>query len=125
VEKLIGLPKLIESNRKLAIPGWLVTMFFVVVGWVLFRAHDLPAAKRYLLAMFGLTEAGFCDYDAVFHLMELRVLLPVGVLASVPWLRHIPRRGLVPYWVAQVLLFLGAVSCLVMNVHNPFIYFNF
>ena len=125
VEKLTGIPKMIESNRRLAIPSWFVTMFFVVVGWVLFRAPDLSAATRYLLAMFGSTDAGFCDYDAIFHFMELRVLLPIGVLASVPWARRMPKCCLLPWWILQVLLFLGAVSCLVMNVHNPFIYFNF
>ena len=125
VEKLTGLPKRIESNRAWAGPGWLLTMFCVVVGWVLFRAPDLSAAKHYLSAMFGMTQAGFCDYSAIFHFMELRVLLPIGVLASLPWTRHMPRWSLVPWWTLQGVLFLGAVSCLVMNVHNPFIYFNF
>lgn len=125
IEKLTGLPKLVESNRKWAVAGWFATMFFVIMGWVLFRAPDLAAAKQYIGAMFGCARDGFCNHIAVFQFMELRVLLPIGVLASMPWVRHMPKWSLAPWWIAQIVLFLGAISCLVMNIHNPFIYFNF
>jgi len=44
-------------NRLPAIPtkiaGWAITMIFVVIGWVYFRATDVGAANRILSAMFG------------------------------------------------------------------------
>jgi len=37
--------------------GRILTLLFVMVGWVLFRAADLPAARHLLAAMFGLGTA--------------------------------------------------------------------
>ena len=123
-EKLSGWPKLVERRRIFSVFGWFATMLFVVLGWVLFRAPDLASAGRYLAAMFG-GGAGFCDYAAVFEFMELRVLLPVAILASIPWAGRLPAWARAPWWLLQAVLFLGGISCLVMSAHNPFIYFNF
>lgn len=49
------------SRAGLALPalaGWLLTMLFVVVGWVLFRAPDFATAGKVLAAMAGLSGAG-------------------------------------------------------------------
>ena len=125
VEKLTNWPRRVDASKVLSALGWIVTMFFVVLGWVLFRADTLTAAGRYLEVMFGFGGVGFCDYAAVFEFMELRVLLAVAVLASIPWVTKMPRL-LKPFWyLLQAVLFMAGVSCLVMNSHNPFIYFNF
>ncbi len=132
-EKLTGLPKVIESDRRLAIPGWLVTMFFVVVGWVLFRSDDLGAAGRYFGAMFGICADGLVDERTTFCASQMLVVLCAGVFASLPLIPAIKQRFGVcatPYlsliWHSlQIVLFGVSVSYLAMNAHNPFIYFNF
>lgn len=136
VEKLTRLPQRIESAGRIGWLTWFPTMFFVVLGWVLFRSPDLTAAGQYLRAMFGLSAATGCTALDVFELCELRVLLPAAMLASVPWTERFLRligslsRGTASGMrvlgaMASFLLFVVGISYLVMNAHNPFIYFNF
>ena len=47
------------GRRMPAGPGWLATMLFVVVAWVLFRAPDLAAAGRMLGSMLGMAGIGW------------------------------------------------------------------
>jgi D-alanyl-lipoteichoic acid acyltransferase DltB (MBOAT superfamily) len=44
---------LAHGRRLPAALGWLLTMLFVIVGWVLFRAEDFTVAARMLAAMGG------------------------------------------------------------------------
>ena len=44
--------------------GWVLTMLFVIAGWVLFRADDFHAAARMLMAMAGQGGRGVADDDA-------------------------------------------------------------
>jgi D-alanyl-lipoteichoic acid acyltransferase DltB (MBOAT superfamily) len=50
-----------SGRSRVAVPSWLIgwpgrvlTFFLVVLGWVLFRAADLPTAHHILAALFGL-----------------------------------------------------------------------
>ena len=105
-------------------------------GWVLFRAESLSGAAGYLQAMFKLNGNEFIDNDFVFYVREYAVALIIGVLLSTPVLRFLKERFVSKSELAarvfenasyamQMLLFIVSVSCLVMNAHNPFIYFNF
>ena len=135
VEKLADWPKRLMASRRLQALGWFATMFFVVLGWVLFRAPDLTSAGRYLAAMFGFGATEFVGGETVFEFGEMAVLLAVGAAASVPWipwlrarLAAMPRAlGLLEIAgrIALVALFFVGISYLAMNSHNPFIYFNF
>ena len=113
---------------------WLYTLFFVVCGWVLFRAPGLRAGLLWLRAML-LPAAGFAAYP-VSRYLDIRtlVLLAAGlalcgpVQALWPRLRRAlydkedtgPAQGL-------ALLALGFVclTLLVSGTYNPFIYFRF
>ena len=109
-------------------------MLAVVVGWVLFRADNLTAAGNYLLTMFGLKGAALVDSMAAFHFREYLVPLCAGLLCATPVFRRLRERAESRGWetayglcdgLIQLLLFAVGLSCLVMNAHNPFIYFNF
>lgn len=135
IEKLVDIPKKIDGNRMFGIVGWATTMFFVVLGWVLFRAETLSLAGRYLAAMFGFGVSGFLSDKAYFEWGEAAVVLVVAATASVPWVAwarpRLVARGIPVALLSgvgrliQVLLFVVSVSYLAMNAHNPFIYFNF
>ena len=133
-EKLLNLPKRLPEHRVGAAIYQALTMLAVVVGWVLFRADNLSAAGNYLLTMFGLKGAALVDTMAVFHFREYLVPLCAGLLCSTPIFRRLRERAENRGWetayglcdgLIQLLLFVVGLSCLVMNAHNPFIYFNF
>ena len=135
-EKLLNLPKRLPAHRVAAAAYQILTMLAVVVGWVLFRADNLSAAGNYLMTMFGLNGAALTDSLAAFYFREYLVPLTAGIVCSTPLFRWLHEKAAArgPVWengyelcdgLVQLLLFAVGLSCLVMNAHNPFIYFNF
>lgn len=136
LEKLLGIPSKFGNNIFLRVVYRGITLLVVLTGWVLFRADSLSAAGAYLSSMFFPGHAAFLDAGFCFYFRENMIILFVGLAFCLPlsgWIgrRLSSRRGLfqVYYrafaWVIQLALFLVSISCLVMNAHNPFIYFNF
>jgi len=113
-----------------------LTMLFVLFGWVLFRAGGMTTAIEYLQSMFGLSNNRVIDGNFVFESRENIVLLVFGVLLSTPIFKRLKEK----VWAsgkhfiliyqagnaaAQIVLFVVSISQLVISTHNPFIYFNF
>ena len=76
--------------------------------------------------MFG--AAPLVDGPAVFWSREMIVPLVCAAAGSAPILKARCLSGAwlaVPGYAIQFALFVVSISCLVMNAHNPFIYFNF
>lgn len=136
VEKLTDLPKRLPKHKAGAVAYQIFTMLAVMAGWVLFRADNLSVAGNYLKTMFGMNGAVLIDDAAVFNFREYLIPLIVGILCATPLFKRCHK------WVSgksavlcnvyelcdgivQILLFLTGVSYLVINAHNPFIYFNF
>jgi alginate O-acetyltransferase complex protein AlgI len=119
--------------RMLALP---LTLLFVVIGWVLFRAHDLDAAFGMYGGMVGLN--GFAitpDVAWKLRSLELTVLGVAIVLIFVAprfrlhhWAAKVP---VVPVrWAtlgnaALVVLSFAAVLKLAADSYSPFLYFQF
>ena len=117
------------------------TLLVVLVGWVFFRAADLPSAMAYLQKMVGLTPTSEVPaYPFSYFLSaEILISLALGLVLSTPvyhrfqaiWQRlpaHRPpvRRPLETlYVVGLVGLFVMAVAYLAADTYNPFIYFRF
>ncbi len=135
-EKQTGIP---ERSRQWHAPARALyragTLLAVGLGWVLFRAETPGAAGTYLGQMLGLG-VPFADGAFVFAFRQALIPLAAGVLcaASVP--ARIRQRLCIAggRWqvlgecggdVLRVLLFVFAFTFLVMNAHDPFIYFNF
>lgn len=136
VEKLISIPKLSENKKVFSVFYQIFTMFMVMFGWVLFRAENLSAAIEYFKAMFGFAGNSVLDTTAIFYLKEYCVIIIFGILASTPIFKFIWKKidGIGKYGAVlsstlekgvQLILFIISISFLVMNAHNPFIYFNF
>ena len=127
LEKLCGLGK-----HWPAWAGHVYTLLMVNFAWVLFRAADIGAAGRYLLAMFGAN--GWWEGLAAFWSREQLVFLAAGLLFAAPfapWLRQkVARSRLHALWnglyvAALLALFVVVVVFLAKGTYNPFIYFNF
>lgn len=101
---------------------WPVTMFVVVIGWVLFRSPDIVGAGHYISAMFG-GSGGWWSVETTFWWRETAVVLSVGAICSAKLLKRFSETFVANLF--QVALLAVSFSFLSMNAHNPFIYFNF
>ncbi|NVN13362.1 MBOAT family protein, partial [Nguyenibacter vanlangensis] len=102
---------------------WALTMLFVIVGWVLFRAPDFPTAGRVLRAMAGLQSVGHAwPRDAAVFWIALGVAL-VGPSSQDAVLRMLRPTTLlaVPAGIAFILLLLLIGG----RIPDAFIYFQF
>lgn len=125
-EKLVGIQRWIDASKSFSAMWRLFTMSAVVLGWVLFRSPDLSSAVCHVKAMFGMTCGGLYDASALYELGELKVIMPVAIIVALPLGgRMACAVGAKCAMLGQMLLFLVSFSFLVINAHNPFIYFNF
>ena len=136
-EKLLGLrPEGRGALRETL--GRIHAGFFVLCGWVLFRADSVPAAIRYLGAMFGQGVPHLHDPASLLLLRENAAVLAAGVLLSFPLApalerfadrhcaapaRAAARAVLRAVWLS--LLFAASLSFVAKGAHNPFLYFHF
>ncbi|MBQ7335177.1 MAG: MBOAT family protein [Clostridia bacterium] len=135
-EKLLSVPRHVEEHRGLRVTYQLFSMLMVLFGWVLFRAADLSAALAYLQTMFGFSATALADATAWHYFTNFFVILAAGLLCSTPVFGKL-RQGIANKFrcgeavvntvacVVQLVLFVISVSFIVMDAHNPFIYFNF
>lgn len=122
--------KLTGFHEKLGKFGHVYAMFFVILGWVLFRADSIGAALSYMGAMFGLTSNIFCDKLILTYISYNAVYFVFGILACFPVQRIIkPKINPKLYRVVSTsvifVLLIISISFMVKGSYNPFIYFNF
>jgi alginate O-acetyltransferase complex protein AlgI len=136
-------------------PGFLrhaYVLLVVLIGWVFFRASDLPHALDYLGAMFGLhsgnmvklgeIEVAASTVHRVVHFTDAEVWTAIacGVIGSAPWLGRVVEwwkglegRGRAGLSAALeyasigllALVFLNCAMKLAAGSYSPFIYFRF
>lgn len=127
-EKLTG----IAQKENLCLLRHLYTMFFVVMGWVLFRSDTISGAVSYGKTMFFGGAAGIADNNAYYYFCEYAVTFALCILAALPVKKlfgKLPEKTLV--WVERfsavwyIALFVLSLSYMAKSSYNPFIYFNF
>lgn len=139
---LLAAEKLLNTNKnygKLKLLPNISTLFFVIIGWVLFRAESITSAVRYIGNMFGIGSTAFADNLFIYYLDNGKWILIISLLLSTPVIRIISTRlhtaaenkkGLsVACDIGKSVIVLGifalSVLCCVSSSYNPFIYFNF
>ena len=127
---LLAIEKLTEYAKK-ENKSWfahIYTMFFVIIGWVIFRAENLNYAIQYIKAMFY---GNFMDNTFVSLLTQYSIFLIIGIILSI--FTPIKIKKLEKYktintitsviiWLA---IFIITMSYVVRGGYDPFIYFNF
>lgn len=120
------------NTSKLMILKWCYTMFVVIVGWVLFRADSLVAARDYLNAMFGQAPLYFQPFKWRYYLDNKTLFLMVTaiLLSLLPVDKLINRlrkniSGLVAIKITNICLLLICLVTLIHGAYSPFIYFRF
>ncbi len=126
IEKLTGLHKM----QKAKTVRYVYTIFFVVIGWVIFRSESIKNAVAYIGAMLGSSDQ-VIDNSALFYLKENIVCFIISTLCSTPVIKHLYKKclntklGEVLVYIVLILIFLLCVTYIVKGAYNPFIYFNF
>lgn len=106
------------------------TLFFVISGWVIFRAENLSVAAAYYGDMFDprntLISAGFTEYFRQYGWLFI-----AAAVISTPLIKKLKMKsgdgniaGIAGAVVLAILM-LFSISFIVKNSYNPFIYFNF
>lgn len=129
-------------ERALGVKGWgdsrrfirhLYALLVVLIGWVIFRAEDVPAAVEYVRLMFSFTAEG--THPLVYFLNgKVLLVLAVALLFCSPVLPN--RLGKACGSLPELpRLFLRESGCLLLlllsivyvasSTYNPFIYFRF
>ena len=113
----------------------IVTLLCVNWGWVMFNSPSLKSGLRYCLSMLGVYVHQF-SWDAAMqsYLREYGIYVFLGILFSTPVMRILEHKignskaAAIQNILQPVLygiVFLWAISFLILGAHNPFIYFNF
>lgn len=128
IEKLLGWEKKYPDKMKLL--RRIYTLFFVVMGWVLFRAESIGDAGAYFATMFG--GGNLIDDTTIYYALNYIVYFVIAILVSTPIFKKLSlkAKGDNPVIVAistvgLCILLLVSVSYIVKGAYNPFIYFNF
>jgi len=120
------------------------TLFVVLIGWVFFKANDLPSALHYLKSMFGFVQGDVANYFLQFVNPQIVVAAFVGIAFSFPIhllvnqlvLRFGSKASSFPKIASQaiaqstgvfiyLMLFLLSLMTVASSTYNPFIYFRF
>lgn len=132
VNEKLWLLKPLKNSRIL---NHVYTMFFVVIGFVLFDAESVGAAFSALGAMLGFGGLPTVSPEAVYTLKSYAVVLIVAVIGATPLMKKLFERigkskaGSAVLTVAEplgiVLLLTVCTAYLVDGSFNPFLYFRF
>lgn len=130
IEKYVLPRGLFTENRSIKTEAYRIfTIFAVMLGWVLFRAVDLPSAFTYLKAMFGLEGNPLIDSNFVANIHNYWSVFALGVLLSTPVLKtfeaKLERNGVnshviaSTYFIGLTMLFVYAISFIIIGSYNP------
>lgn len=128
---LLTLEKLTGIHKKMGSLGHIYTLFFVVIGWVIFRSDSMRGAISYIKAMFGAGNNGLWDAGTVQYIKQYGIYYIAGIIGCFPLIKNLNHRfdktvvwGSI-YTVSAVGIFLFSILFIFSNAYNPFIYFNF
>lgn len=134
VEKFIVKPY--KRNAAFKVIWQLITLLCVNFGWVMFNSEGIWAGIRYCLGMVGYYNSQWVlDADVIYCLREYGIYMLLGIVFATPAARMLSafadkntKTGVVKLVALPIgygMVFLWAVSFLILGMHNPFIYFNF
>ncbi|GHU70689.1 alginate O-acetylation protein [Spirochaetia bacterium] len=131
IERFTGFEKKLGVLAK-GVLAHVYTLFFVIIGWVLFRAESMTLAGRYLSAMFGFGANGLADETFLLYWTNGKWILLAGIVLSTPIvplcrerLNLRPRVYQLVSSLGLIVIFSLSLLVCIKSTYNPFIYFNF
>jgi D-alanyl-lipoteichoic acid acyltransferase DltB (MBOAT superfamily) len=129
---LIAFERVAGIEKRPGVFSRIYTLFFVIIGWALFRSESIPLALRYVGAMFGVGSRSLIDETFWLYFANGKWFLLAGILLSTPVVPFCKQKIGVTTRVYQGISAFGlaALFCLslvvcIKSTYNPFIYFNF
>ncbi len=123
------------DSPKFAAVKWLYTIFFVIIGFVIFRADSVGYAFSYIGKMFSFVTTDYAQTVALSLLTPVFIVTFAAALIAmcpvVPWIRsrigNVKTAGAVSAgcYVLMFGLYFLCVLTLAADSYNPFIYFRF
>lgn len=103
------------------------TMFFVIVGWVIFRIENFTDMSIIFSQMFSFKVSDFInDFVLSFDIMSALPYMFIGIIACFPLIHHFKKYYYSWIYDVYVLIILAFSIILLLNsTYNPFIYFQF
>ncbi len=99
------------------------TMFFVLIGWVIFSITDINNLILYLSKMFDFTN--ILDNNFIYYISNYGIIILVGIILSLKInIKENKLLNIVKPFVF-IILFIITVSFIVSDSYNPFLYFRF
>ena len=129
---LLIMEKKTNIVQKMGFFSYIYTMFFVIIGWVIFRSDNFSVLKQYLGYMFGIGSNGIVDSMAIDYIKFSGIALVVGIIASFPIGKFIKEKIKINNNIKDILemifvviIFILSILVCIRSTYNPFIYFNF
>jgi D-alanyl-lipoteichoic acid acyltransferase DltB (MBOAT superfamily) len=119
--------------KRLGVFGHVYALFFVIIGWVLFRSDSITSAFSYLGVMFGIGTIRLTDETFFMYLSNGKWILLAGIALSMP-IASLCKTRLIKInarayelisSLGLIVVFSIALLVCVKSTYNPFIYFNF
>lgn len=128
---LLILEKFFHIDQKVGKFKHLYTLFFVMIGNIIFRSDSLTQAFHYITSLFGFGCQGFVDASCIQYVKQYGLYYIIGILCCMPIFKNMNRifkKNLV-YTILYVLCMCGilylSIVFIFSNAYSPFIYFNF
>lgn len=109
------------------------SLFFVIIGWVIFEFTNLTEIFAFLRIMFGIGGNPFVNSQEIVKIRSYAFLFIICIIAALPWVNKMAlifkrnRRAIYTLAVNLyycVLMFL-LTGYMVSSTYNPFIYYRF
>jgi D-alanyl-lipoteichoic acid acyltransferase DltB (MBOAT superfamily) len=130
---LLVLKRFTGFEKRLGIFSHVYTLFFVIIGWIIFRSENIISAKNYISLMFGFNANGVIDETFALYFSNGKWIVAIGILLSTPVVKicknQFMRLNTTAYRIVSsiglMILFTISVLVCIKSDYNPFIYFNF
>ena len=130
---LLVLEKFVLRRIAPRVPAWLqhlYTMFFVVVGWVIFACDDMTLLGSYFKALFGIgvplgNALAAYEWDILAPFLIILTLAATTIPVRIAKQIVEPKRRSAFLMVYSVILLFLSLAFLVSGSYNPFLYFRF
>ena len=127
---LISIEKQFDITKKLGFFSHVYTMFFVILGWVIFYSNSLSQALQYIKRMFFLTTEPFIDVETLEYLKSEGFFVILGIICAttiIPDIKHVlPQKiSSILTLVCIAIALIISISYIIVGTYSPFIYFNF